>query len=244
MTDILVTRPEPDAADTAGKLKALGLCPTVFPLMRMEISKTRLPEPDGLSGLIVTSANALRALEQRDALAPYLGLPLFAVGEKTATTATALGFSEVTNADGDANALIDLVGAKARPGSYFYPCASETAHNLPEALAGSGLVVLAAETYAMQAVTRLSGTVAAELRRGKFAAALVYSRRSAALFAELTESVLTPERKRALTLVCLSENTAEPLVLHGFPRIVLADFPSEEAMMAATLSFSRGQITS
>jgi uroporphyrinogen-III synthase len=243
MIRLLVTRPEPDAGDTAGRLTALGLEPTVFPLMTMRATEARLPDAEGLSGLIVTSANALRALAQRDALAAYLDLPLFAVGEKTAVAAGQAGFARIETAGGDAGALIDLVGARAKAGTFFYPCAAETARDLPKALASAGLLVIAAEIYRMQAATRLSEEIAAQLAEQAFAAVLIYSRRMAMLFAELTELVLSPAQRRALTLICLSENVAAPLVAHGFPRIVLADFPSEEAMMAATLSFSRGQIT-
>ena len=244
MTRLLVTRPEPDATDTAGRLRALGLKPELCPLMRFEVTDARLPEAKGLAGLILTSANALRALEMRGALAAYHGLPVFAVGEKTAAAARSAGFADVTVAGGDAGALIDLVAERHARGSYFYPSARETARDLPKALAASGILVIASEVYAMAAVDRLDADLSAGLAAGAFAAALVYSRRSAELFAELTELVLSPERRRALTMICLSENVAAPLVAHGFPRIVLADFPSEEAMMAATLSFSRGQITS
>jgi uroporphyrinogen-III synthase len=243
VTRLLVTRPEPDASDTAGRLSALDCEPTVFPLMTMEVTEARLPEAEGLNGLIVTSTNALRALGEKGVLTSYLGLPLFAVGQKTAVAARAAGFAEVRAADGDAGALVDLVGAHAGTGTYFYPCATETARDLPKALAGAGLLVIAAEIYRMAAATRLSEEIAAQLADGAFAAALIYSRRTAVLFAELTELVLSPAQRRKLTLICLSENVAAPLVAHGFPRIVLADFPSEEAMMAATLSFSRGQIT-
>ena len=244
MTRLLVTRPEPDATDTAGRLSALGLEPVLCPLMEMAVLDARLPQPDGLSGLILTSANALRALERREALAPYLGLPVFAVGDKTAAAASAAGFAEVISADGDANALVGLMGAKAKSGTYFYPSAVETARDLPKALAAAGLLVIAAEIYGMSPLSRLPEPVAAALAEGDIDGVMVYSRRTASIFAELTELVLSPDRRRALSLICLSENVAGPLVAHGFPRIALADFPSEEAMMAATLSFSRGQITS
>lgn len=244
MTRILVTRPEPDATDTAGRLSALGIEPVLCPLMEMAVLEARLPEPDGLSGLIFTSANALRALERRNALGPYLGLPVFAVGEKTARAASASGFSDVTSAEGDANALVGLMGARAKAGTYFYPSAVDTARDLPKALAAAGLLVIAAELYGMTPLPRLPEPVETALGQGEIDGVMVYSRRTASIFAELTELVLSPDRRRALSLICLSENTAAPLVAHGFPRITLADFPSEEAMMAATLSFSRGQITS
>ncbi len=244
MTRVLVTRPEPDAEDTAGRLVGLGLEPVVHPLMRMEVTDAVLPDAAGLSGLIATSANAIRVLFERKALGPYLGLPLYAVGEKTAAMARAAGFAQIEVAGGDADALIGLMGATAPRGTYFYPSAAETARDLPKALSASGREIIAAQVYRMVSVDVLDDETARQLAAGDIAAVLCYSRHTAHLFADLAQSVLGPDEKRALTLICLSENVAAPLVTHGFVRIILADFPSEEAMMAATLSFSRGQITS
>ena len=55
--------------------------------------------------VIVTSANALRAIAPHLAGSRLLKLPLFAVGEHTATAARDAGFGEVIAAKGDAGAL-------------------------------------------------------------------------------------------------------------------------------------------
>jgi uroporphyrinogen-III synthase len=64
--------------------------------------------------VIVTSANALRAIAPHLAGSRLLLLPLFAVGEHTAATAREAGFGEVIASKGDAGALRDLVLATAK----------------------------------------------------------------------------------------------------------------------------------
>ena len=64
--------------------------------------------------VIVTSANALRAIAPHLAGSRLLKLPLFAVGEHTAAAARDAGFGEVIASKGDAGALRDLVLARAK----------------------------------------------------------------------------------------------------------------------------------
>src|SRR5688572_6637398 len=109
MVRLLVTRPEPDASETAARLNALNIETLVVPLLIAETMTTTLPPADGFAALAVTSGNALRALHDRGDLPRLLKLPLFAVGDKTAAVARDFGFPEVTSAGGDFHALVALL---------------------------------------------------------------------------------------------------------------------------------------
>src|SRR5438045_3809605 len=105
---VLVTRPLPDGETTAADLRARGFEAIAAPMLRFEAFGFR--DDDVIYGaVIVTSANALRAVESRLAGSYLLKLPLFAVGERTAAAARAAGFAEVVAGEGDAAALRDLV---------------------------------------------------------------------------------------------------------------------------------------
>ena len=95
MVKILVTRPEPDAGETVARLGALGIDGIAAPLLERATLHASLPGADGFAGIALTSANALRALEERGALNAFLGLRVFAVGEKTARAAAEFGFLDV-----------------------------------------------------------------------------------------------------------------------------------------------------
>ena len=61
---ILVTRPEPDAGDTAARLEALGLRPILAPLLEMHLLPAVAPTTKDLAAIAITSSNAIRALER------------------------------------------------------------------------------------------------------------------------------------------------------------------------------------
>lgn len=234
MVRMLVTRPEPDASETARRLEALGIAPVVEPLLVAETLTTTLPSAQGFAALAVTSANALRALVARHALARYRHLPLYAVGERTAAFARTLGFTEVMSADGAFADLVALIARAGLAGPVFYPSARQTSGDLPKALAPRGVMVIAAPVYAMHKVPGFSPG----LDLGALDAALFYSRRTAEAFAALASAAMPKPR---LAMLCLSEAVAAPLLAAHFMRVSLADHPSEDAMLALALSFARDQ---
>ena len=239
---ILVTRPEPDATDTAARLNALGLDPVIAPLLELQVLETGLPKPEGLSAIALTSANALRALEMRGVLGAYRHLPVFTVGERTAAHVRDSGFTDVTSADGAFDDLVTLMQEKHFSGPVFYPVAANASGDLAAALAPKGILVIAARLYDMHSITGFSPDVARQLAEGTIAAVSLYSRHTAEIFCALAQNHVSVEARSRIAMLCLSENVAAPLIAHRFTRIALADYPSEEAMMALALSFARDQI--
>jgi uroporphyrinogen-III synthase len=238
---MLVTRPMPDAEETAARLAALDIETAIAPLLVHKTLETGLPEPTGFAALALTSANALRALEERRVLRPYLELPVFTVGDRTATAARASGFSRVQSAGGTFADLVDMLAHAGLAGPVFYPAARDPAGDLARSLAPHGVMVITTPVYAMQPVDHLPETILEELQSGAIAAALFYSRRTASAFAHLCGAQLPTAARKRLGVLCLSEAVAEPLVDAHFVRVGLADHPSEEAMMGLALSFARDQ---
>ena len=238
MVLMLVTRPEPDASETAARLNALDIETVIDPLLIARTLPTSLPPADGFAALAVTSANALRALDDRGDLSGYRGLPLYAVGDRTAETARRLGFGNVTSARGNANDLVALLAEAGVKGPILYPAAKQQAADLAKALAPHGIMVITAPVYDMVPSTGLSDATTAALTSGAIAAALFYSRRTAETFATLAAGL---RDRTKLGMLCLSETVAAPLVAAHFVRVALADHPGEEAMLGLALSFARDQ---
>ena len=101
-------------------------------------------------------------------------------------------------------------------------------------------MVATAKVYDMVAIETLPTGVLAALGDGGIGAVLVYSRRTAEIFAQLAQSLDRAQRQN-LGMLCMSEAVAEPLLEAHFNRIGLADRPDEEAMMALALAFARAQ---
>ena len=238
MVTMLVTRPQPDASETAARLFALDIDALVEPLLTAETLTTTLPPADGFAALAATSANALRALHDRGELPRFLKLPLYAVGDRTAALAQHFGFARVVSAAGNMTDLVALLAAAGLEGPILYPAARQQSGDLAKALAPHGVMVIAAPVYAMNPVPRLSATTLSAIESGAISAVLFYSRRTAETFVRLAVSV---RDKAKLAMLCLSEAVAEPLLDAHFVRVSLADHSSEEAMMALALSFARDQ---
>ncbi len=241
MTTMLVTRPEPDAQSTLLRLEALGITGLVAPLMTRLTLDSSLPPQDGFAAMAVTSANALRALDDRGALEHYIHLPVFAVGDRTAWEARQMGCTDVVSADGTATELVNALVRARLDGPVFYPAGKHMSHDLGKSLAPFGLMVVTTRVYDMVAVDALPEPVIRQLADGSIDATLLYSRRTAEIFVELLEGKLDHKERSASTMLCLSEAVAEPLISAHFNRIGLADHPSEEAMMALALAFTREQ---
>lgn len=241
MKPMLVTRPEPDAEATREKLAALDIASLSAPMMSRQTLKANLPAAQGFAALAVTSTNALRALADLDALAAFCSTPLFAVGDRTAHEARQLGFTTVEAAEGTLDSLATRIALARLSGPVFYPAGRHLSGDLAQALAPHGLLVVTSPVYEMVAETSLASDIATSLAGNAFGAALFYSRRTAEIFTTLAVPLLPESIRRKMPMLCLSENVASPLIENHFSRILLADHPSEEAMMALALAFAREQ---
>src|SRR5947199_4058344 len=152
---VLVTRPLPDGESTAAALRARGFEVVAAPMLRFEPFGFKDDAEIPYGGIIVTSANAVRAVESQIAKSPLLKLPLFAVGERTAAMARTAGFGKLFSADGDALALRDLVveAAKAKKlkkkSPLLYLAGEELAQDLPAMLRDQGFEVVTHIAYRM-----------------------------------------------------------------------------------------------
>ncbi|MCL2430755.1 MAG: uroporphyrinogen-III synthase, partial [Alphaproteobacteria bacterium] len=61
------------------------------------------------AAVLFTSANAVRAVSNHRRFKAVAGLPACTVGKRTMAAAIAAGFAPVTSADGDVNALAELM---------------------------------------------------------------------------------------------------------------------------------------
>src|SRR5260370_33665492 len=168
-----VTRPQDDGERTAPGLLARGHQVRLAPLLRIEAVDFELPR-ERLSALVLTSANAARAVHRhpwRDAL---IALPAFTVGRHTAEAARAAGFREVECADGDKDDLTALLRARFNESSA--PLLYLAGENRAGDLAASAVPLLTAVAYRAVKVERFAPDVAAALAEGALDGVLYFSR--------------------------------------------------------------------
>ena len=236
---VLVTRPLPDGETTAAELLARGVEAVAAPMLRFEPFAFRDAAEVPYGGVIVTSANAVRAVESYLARSPLLKLPLFAVGERTAAAASRAGFAKVHSAEGDATALRDLVvkAAKAKKlkkkSPLLYLAGEELSRDLPGELREQGFEVVTHIAYRMVPARRLPSEVVDGFAAGRFEAVLHYSRRSAQAFIEAARTGGVEISALALPQCCISAAVAEIVREAGATQVTVAARPDENALFEA-----------
>lgn len=235
---VLVTRPRPAGERTAGRIAELGMTPVVLPVTGIV---TRAESLGAISGrawaaVVFTSANAVSAVGDEPGVPR--GLPVYAVGRRTAQTARQAGFTAVRAGGGDGLSLAaairdDVVRGRlgvseARP--LLYLAGRPRSPGFEDALRVVGLPFVTVECYETQSISYAVEALKAVLAK-PFDFALFYSCGTAhAFFRLLAEAGLT-DQFRARRIVCLSEKVATALPDGLCDNAIIAESPSEKAVL-------------
>ncbi|MEA2878474.1 MAG: uroporphyrinogen-III synthase [Hyphomicrobiales bacterium] len=226
---LLVTRPEPDATQTARTLRARGHDMLVVPLLRTQTIDVAFSGP--YAAVLMTSANAARALASHPRAAELTRLPALTVGARSAEAARAAGFGDVTSADGALGDLVALAASRFAGGSLLYLAGEDRAGDLAGELAAHGVTVETAVIYRAVAAERLPAELQQALSNAQLDGALHYSRRSVTTLIELSRAAGVLDGLLDLAHTCLSDEVAAPLRNAGAGRISVAPHPDETALI-------------
>jgi uroporphyrinogen-III synthase len=228
---LLITRPQADAEALAEILRARGHVALVAPLMEVQVLEGPELPLLGVQAVLATSANGVRALAMRTKRRDLL---VFTVGPQTAESARSCGFAEVVSADGDAAALAEFVAANLDPakGPLLHAAGAETAGRLSQALQARGFSVEVTVLYEAIPVTKLPDLADAVLRDGTLDGVLLFSPRSAKIFATLVTEAKLAQACERVEAYCISAATAAALTPVIFSRVSVAGVPNQDAMLA------------
>lgn len=236
---VLVTRPHPDDEATASALRARGFEVLRAPMLRFEPVPFHDDADARYGAIIVTSANALRAIASHLADSRLLKLRLFAVGEHTAAAARDAGFTEVITAGGDAGALRDLVLAAVKSkqlkkaSTLLYLAGADLARDLAGELGEKGFTVVTHTTYRMIPASSLPREICDAFVANQVEAVLHYSRRSARAFLDAARSGGVEISALALPQCCISATVAAVLRDAGATQVIAAAGTDENALFEA-----------
>lgn len=204
MRRVLVTRPEPGAAETAQRLRALGFEPVLAPLLRIVPRPGPARPPGEVAAIAITSVNAIPALP------PALhGTPLFAVGDATAAAARAAGCTDVRSADGDARDLASLILREVR-GTVLLLSGSGQGGPLVASLRTGGLRVVRRVAYAARPEPALPDTARTLLDGGDVHGIVFMSADTSRQFARTLPAGLAPSLS-GVVAACISPGSAAPV---------------------------------
>ncbi|MGE0613511.1 MAG: uroporphyrinogen-III synthase [Hyphomicrobiales bacterium] len=234
MKTLLVTRSRPGADEQAAKLRALGFGGLVEPLLHIEYVSAPEISLDGAQGLVVTSANALRAVELLPADAVPRSLPLYAVGDATAGHARRLGFTSVVAGPGDGEGLAALIvdGVKPGAGALLHLCGERLAFDMAAALGARGYEMRGTVVYRAHDAGALSRRAREHIATGRLAGALLMSPATAAVYAGVVARAGLSDAARSMQYFCLSRNVADRIAGLGLRHVNVAATPKEDDLLA------------
>ena len=232
---LLITRPQADAAPLARRLARLGFTTLVEPLLEIVYREGPPLDLSDVQALLATSGNGIRAFARRD---QRRHLPVLAVGDATARTASAAGFTQVESAAGDVAALADLAVRRFDPeaGALLHVAAGDLAGDLAGRLIAAGFRYRREVLYAAVTARRLSPAAREALQGGGLAGVLLFSPRTAATFARLVGEAGDARVCARLLAFCLSRAVADEAAALAWRRIVIAPEPTEAALVAAIVA--------
>ncbi len=232
---LIVTRPRDEARPLARRLAAAGHDVILAPLLDIRpVADLTIPER-GYQAVLITSANGPRALSGRPELERLKSAAALVVGPASARAARSIGFARVVQADGDVASLARSTIALLRPddGPLLYVSGAVTAGKLTSVLEASGFEVDRLIAYEACPAESLPSACATALAAGRAHGVLLFSPRTARIWARLLASADLASAAAKLVHYCLSENVAAALRDHlgADVTVQVAPRPDEAAVL-------------
>ena len=221
---LLLTRPKEDSLPLARRLRARGYRVLVDPVIAIEPCTVGAIDLAGIQAIVVTSRHAVKALEKLPQ-----DRPVFCVSQATARRVRPLWQGPVVVGPGDAAGLADLLLLRLRPeaGGVLHLAGAEVRPELEERLLAQQVRVERTIVYRARPATALRPATRAALAANGLDAVLLFSPRSAVVFAALSAGLdLGP-----VDALCLSQNVALSLDPDHFARVLVATRPDQGALL-------------
>jgi uroporphyrinogen-III synthase len=229
---VALFRAREDARLSAARLRRLGFSVACLPVIEIKAHAVELSKAH-YDAVIATSDKAFLSDAPIDKSSP-----LHVVGARTARAGQARGCRLASPAARDAVQLIERLTSAVTPNASVLYLAGRDRNCAIEAALSKVFALEIVEVYAAEA--RLSWRPAEARALATCVAALHYSRRSAALAANLAKVAGEQERFLGLRHYCLSADVAEPLRAFGAARIAVAETPDEAGLFDALSRELRG----
>lgn len=223
MARVWITRAQPGAQATAGRVRALGHAAVVAPLLAVHATSAGPLDLSGVGALAFTSANGVMAFAGRSG---RRDLPVFAVGSATALAAREAGFAQVAASEGGVTALAALIQARRGEitGAVLHPGAAVLAGDLVGLLQAAGLPARRLAVYETRP-RRLAPAEIAAL--AELEVVLIHSARAAEVLAEVLAAHPAPQ----LRALGISPAALAPLAATTLAGKVAPPQPCEAALI-------------
>ncbi len=224
--NVLITRPEPQAALTHDKLKASGFHVISEPC---QIVRPIESELQAAAAYIITSQNGvehgLKHIDDKDAV-------IFAVGDKTAEAAESLGFNVIFSAEGDSQSLIEVVLSRWEPdyGNLLHLSGAEISTDISALLSAIGYKATRTTVYEAVVVEKPSQATIAAINNKKIDVVLFYSAQAVTIFNQWMNEAGLDDALETMQAIVMSDRIAERLG-NQWKSIKIAENKHEDAVI-------------
>lgn len=225
---ILITRSQSMNENTAAVLVAMGYEPVECPLVEIVDTGASIPATD-FGGVIFTSQAAMEILAEREKAGELLSrsLKVFAVGERTAEQARALGFTDVVAGEGGAGGLVDLIDQSQLAKPLLYLAGVDRAVELTS----SAVEIILVEIYQAQLLDPGKDRLQIALSALSDGCAFLYSVRTASHLLELISRHNLERTIENVAFIAISETVANAVASEIDLSVLIAPQPNQMAMI-------------
>lgn len=227
---VVIARAPEDGDELAEAVAAHGFTPLIEPVLGIEYLDQPLPDIDGATPLIFTSANGVRAFARQSS---QRANPVYTVGRNTADEARRAGFSTIKTAAGTVDDLVDILlkeceGMAVEP---LYVRGEEVSKDLIFLLAKGGIALRELTAYRSVPAQNLSLDLLKAVDARDIAAVLFFSSKGGRVFSELMEQYNRGPRMRTTKALCISEAVLKSVSVLPFSGSFIADTPDRYGMI-------------
>lgn len=203
----LITRPEPQASKSRDRLIALGHSVLCEPCQEVKRNEAVLQHANAY---IITSQNGV---EHGLSFVPNKDAMIFAVGERTAEAAEALGFEEIYAAEGDTESLFEMIMSRWLPedGTLLHLSGAEIVSDISSLLSAIGYSANRQVVYTAIPQDKPEPLTLNAIKNTKIDAILFYSARAVTIFNAWMHDAKLERHLENITAVALSPRIAEEL---------------------------------
>jgi uroporphyrinogen-III synthase len=222
---VALTRPRPESERLARDLEAGGYPCLIAPLLEIVPEPGPAPDLRGVQAIVLTSANAVPALQR---------LPAYTVGDATAAAARSVHGGPIISAGSDACGLARLIRRSLDPaaGALLHLAGAEVRPEPRASLEAAGFAVRSPIVYRAIPAADLPKDLEAALRAGTLGAILLFSPRTARTFHGLVAKAGLEATLGTVDALCLSAAVGRGLEGLTFRRLKIAAAPERAAVLA------------
>ncbi|MBS0272374.1 MAG: uroporphyrinogen-III synthase [Proteobacteria bacterium] len=189
-----------------------------------------LPALKNPQALLITSKNALRAIDAQESLKK---IRLYVVGDQTAKLAQDLGFSEVISASGTSHDLQKLILAKAHreKGVLYHLSGHIIKRDIVTGLQNQGFKAERHVVYRIKDINHLPKNLIDDFLHNQISHVMLFSSRTTHLFGTLLKKNKIEKTVKLMTAMCFSQDIAREAECLSWGKIWISPRPNLKNML-------------